>query len=265
MRVKLKHYKNYELNGSYASKTNLIGEIYELYCYEYVLKTCKDVKIIDKFSVKSGIKNGFCVEDNKIIYKNHGILLGEFDILGIGSGELFWWEVSSSKKNTRLLNKRVSKKQELLAKVLPNMKINFSLIVAESRFSKFDNIVLPIPNFNFEEFYSFNDNLRSDICVSELNNLAREFDYVEELIENSKCYFDPIKVDFSSNLFERLYDLSTIFSNEIRYFDLIKKEYGKIIRKNKKYYKNDKILESCKATYIEITAIIKRFENKKIL
>ena len=95
--------------------------------------------------------------------------------------------------------------------------------------------------------------------------MAREFDYVEELIENSKCYFDPIKVDFSSNLFERLYDLSTIFSNEIRYFDLIKKEYGKIIRKNKKYYKNDKILESCKATYIEITAIIKRFENKKIL
>jgi hypothetical protein len=107
--AKLTQYKAYRKSPTVHNRINLEGQIYELYCYNYILKNFKTIHIIKSKATEYERYNGFYYSKNggKLFYSSCGIDLAEFDVIGIFGNELHYWEIS---KATALVARRNEKK-----------------------------------------------------------------------------------------------------------------------------------------------------------
>ena len=96
---------------------------------------------------------------------------------------------------------------------------------------------------------------------------ANKQDYFAEIILYSKKIFSHQIIDYNSYLIERLYDLDSLNTNEIRFYNVRKKIYGTIIIEGKNKYKieADKrtLIEPRKACNIEINILRDRLNKNK--
>lgn len=266
-----------QFNGYIKDKTNpnqynsLLGEIYEMHAFSWLIENKKNIKFLLAKCVKPKkgfIKNGFCYnKQGQIVYKNAGVGLGEFDILGLGDdGELYWYEVSI--KEYRQTKRSIAKKKSLLSRLFPKQKINFTMINPQalpSYTKMYKTMILPLPKIKkFYPTYRFKCSFENCIELNEFAKLSAHYDYIDELIKRSKEHFNYENISFTDPLFLHLFDIKTIFNQKLKYYDFEKKIYreieflgaGKVLR-------DGEILEHIHATYKEILEIRKRLRNHK--
>lgn len=248
------------------NKLTLNGEIYELYCYDQIVQKYSDVKIVSRaFNRKLLTPIDFHYEfPSKIVYTSNNIDLGEFDILGLKDNTLYWWEITSgSASNAYKTKKKLKKKEELLSKLFPQLEIKLSLVLPESikEFEQFNIEIIKKPNF--EEYYfptfTFNANLDNCLDVSILSELAKGYDYIDDVIKQSTLFFNANEIKFKSYLIERLYDLEHITESAFSYYDVEKNRFGKIEIIDDSIIKDGKIVKAIKATYQEIKLLRNRY------
>ena len=109
---KLSHYKAYKNNPSSHSRSNLIGEIYELYCYNHIIEKMNDIKIVKSHCcVKEKFGNFSYNKTGKIHYHSNGIHLAEFDILGLRNNEIYFYEITMNEKGKKTLRNEIERKK----------------------------------------------------------------------------------------------------------------------------------------------------------
>jgi hypothetical protein len=260
--VLLSHYKTYRNKGTDFFKSILEGEIYELYCYNSLVKNLNDIQIF-KAKVMSNEKFGHFYYSNngQIYYQSQNIILAEFDVLGIKEKNIYSWEITKTENNKHETKKKINRKIGLLNILFRNYTINFKLIMPKniSGYEDFDKQFIPEPDYNKyinNQYFKLDNRINNCINVKLLEEISTEYNYLDEIIKYSKLLFNGrnINLDYlkRSNVIEYLYDIDKMNSNNFEYYDIQKEKYGKVICKNKKFYRDGK-----KTRGVKIRAIIK--------
>jgi len=125
-----------ELEHFYSS---FKGEVYENIIYELLLEYAKTASEINKFILKgphqkrdvSQNKSGLLIDNsNQIVYKASYKDISEFDALFFTKKEIYFVEMSTSKK-TASLNKRLFKKQALLKVLFPYLEVKALIVLTK--------------------------------------------------------------------------------------------------------------------------------------
>lgn len=136
---KLKDYftnPNEDLEHLYSS---FKGEVYENIIYELLLIYAQEQEFITKFILKGPHqkrdtkqnKSGLLIDNkNQIVYKASYKDISEFDALFFTNSEVYFVEMSTSKK-TASLNKRLFKKYALLKVLFPSFDIKALIVVTK--------------------------------------------------------------------------------------------------------------------------------------
>lgn len=237
---KLKNYfdkPNEELEHLYSS---FKGEVYENIIYELLLLYAKEQNEITQFILKGPHqkrdpkynKSGLLMDNNnQIVYKASYKDISEFDALFFTKNELFFVEMSTSKK-TASLNKRLFKKYALLKVLFPYVEIKALIVVTKGS--------VGLNNFpDYCTVWTTND-LVDDKLLKEIvefkktknMNLDRVIDkkFVEVSVINHSNfkYFQSLKwILIKSRLDKRFsVDLSFFNSKDLDlYFDIYTKLY----------------------------------------
>lgn len=249
-----------------SGKQNVRGEIYELYCYDKIIEKYPDITFFLKANKnKKAYLNstGFnYVEPCRVVYSSNRIDLGEFDILGFKGNVMYWWEATLNKDHYPIY-KKIAKKQELMQRLFPNFEIKLSIIrpFLDEELKNYHIEVIPEPDYQsfHSSKYVFKSDMSKCLDLSYLDEMVSNYDYISEVIEKSKTYFNLEKINFNSILIERLYDIENICQPEFTYYDVIKKRYGKIQIIDNFPYKNGERIKKIKSTYKEINKIRKRY------
>ena len=267
----------YKLNfpSSYSKNKDLRGEVYELYCYDKMIKKHPDIT----FSLKANKDELFYkhntgfnyIEPCRVIYTSNRIDLGEFDILGIKGKTLYWWEVTLSRNIFSVIIK-IEKKRELIQRLFPDFEIQFSVIsnriITQYLDRGYNMEIIEEPNYDklSSKEYIFDSDMSNCMDISVLSQLSSEYDYINDVIVNSQIHFNEDHITFNSFLIERLYNMIDINKSEFSYYDVRKKHFGKIkINKNDEIYKDGKKIKSIKSTYKEIKKIRSQYLTKEKL
>lgn len=247
-------------------RQTLNGFIYEYYCYDKILESKPNIHIILSKGIPAKYGNGFAIKnDSGLYYTQHKITLGEFDILGLDDeGTLFWWEVTTSAKESKI-RQMINKKKELLSKLFN--RISFSIIVPEERpfLNDIQTTIIPAPKFEdyYKDYYEIKSDTSNCWSLQKLNEVAKPYDYIEDIMTTSKKFFSKEVSSFHSFLIERLYNLNDFQNKQISYFNTKKQIYGDLIYENNKIYKQEIFGEQFpippnKAIHFEVRQIKKR-------
>lgn len=237
----------------------LDGEIYEYYCYEQIVNKYKKINFV-RIEQNKTRKNGFYISrSGQLCYQSNGIDLGEFDIIGFDSnGAVHWYEITKQKVNINVVIDKISRKKELMKKLFG--KYNLYLIVPETD-EKLNGIanILNFPEPDYQKFRKpeFIINIKHDnfVDLNYLNQRINKYDFIQDLMNRSKCFFQNKNTDYNSYLFERLYDLNTVLTTSIKYYNVEKKLFDVITEVNNQFFKKEKLIEPKKASYKEIKLI----------
>lgn len=219
------------LNGRYL-KENLynvasrMGEIYELYCYNYLLDNVRDINIVKSKCVKEGKYGNFEYSTNgKIIYVSNNIYLAEYDVLGMKSNNIYWWEITRHKKLEFDFIDKIKMKLELLGKLFKHHDIHFKLIAPKiykkANDYEIDIIKEPLYELYFHNF-KISNNIKNAMTLQKFIENYEKYDYIEDVIKKSKIYYTT----YYSGLFrdeyliKRVYNLETINSTTIEFIDV---------------------------------------------
>ena len=263
--IKISRYNYIEKEGN--NNFGIVdGEIYECFCYEKIVNEHSEILFVNLTENKND-RNGFWISsDNSLYYQSDGIDLGEFDLIGFDkNGVLNWWEITRQKTNYKIVIDKLERKRELLSKLFD--KYNFYLVLPEDNknFQKYKDsfVIIEEPDYvplrKPEYDLIFNNN---NFCeLSFLNQKAKKYNYIDDLINVSRKEYKGSDTKFNSYLFERLYDLDNIRSKIFSYYDVEKKKLGKIKVAANSIFKDGKRMENRKATSKEVREIRRRMEN----
>ena len=262
------YYETYMKNPSPHMRANIEGQIYELHCYSKVIEQMKDIDIIRSNCVKKATFGNFSYSKfGKINYHSSKIHLAEFDILGIKDKEIFWWEITKSENNAKSLKIEVSRKLELLNRIFTGYTVNIQLILPQ-RFTTYSNYsILEIKEPNYEnyinnKYFEITKKVESCLTLDYLVRKASMYDYINDIINNSKKLFNNENIDLDhlekTALIERLYDIENMSHSNFKYYDVLKKRYGDILIDGKNIYKDGKLVPGIKKTKKEIVQIMSR-------
>jgi hypothetical protein len=227
------------LDGKYLKDNkynipSIKGEIYELYCYNYLLDTCKDINIIRAKCINSKKYGNFEYSTNgKIVYYSNNILLAEYDVLGIKSNTIYWWEITRHHKIEVDFVEKIKMKMELLGKIFKCFDIDFKIISPQKYSSlkefKIEIIDEPLYDLYFRKF-KISNNIKNSMSLQTLSEKSNKYDYIDDVIRYSRKYYDKNDTNIIEDeyLIKRLYNLNTISSNNIEYFDIRRKINGLI-------------------------------------
>ena len=241
------------------------GEIYEYYCCEKIVNAHPEIQFVD-FEENKENRNGFWVSsDNSLYYQSDEIDLGEFDLLGFDeNGILNWWEITRQKGNHNVIIDKIERKWELLRKLFD--KINFHLVLPEKNenLQKYDENIVIMEEPDYAPFrkkeYEFVFTNNNFCKVSLLNQKARKYSYIDDLMNVSKKNYRGAGTKFESYLFERLYDLKKIWNDSFSYYDVERQKLGHITVTQNSILKNGQIVKWHKATAKEVQEIRRRIK-----
>ena len=270
--VRLRQYNGYIKDKDNPNQYNsLLGEIYEMHAFCHLINERKDIRFLLAKSVKPKpgfVKYGFCYnKQGQIVYKNAGVGLGEFDILGLGDdGRIYWYEVSI--KEDRRTKRAIAKKKALLSRLFPRYEVCFCMINPQPLpdYSKmYKTLILPLPRIKrFYPTYRFKCDFTRTLSLEEFAPLSLRYDYIGELISHSREHFSYENIEFFDPLFLHLFDIERIFEQKIRYYDFEKKIYRDVeFLGRSKVLRDGEILDHIHATYKEILEIRRRLRAIK--
>ncbi len=119
--------------------SSFVGEIYENIIYEQLLNYALNNENIKSFVLKGPyqakenhfIKSGLLIDrSSQIVYKSAYKDISEFDAMFFTENEVYFVEMSTSKK-TASLNKRLAKKYALLKIIFPNLEIKALIVLTK--------------------------------------------------------------------------------------------------------------------------------------
>lgn len=192
-----------ELEHLYSS---FKGEVYENIIYELLLDYALKNDEITKFILKgphqrrdkNQNKSGLLIDNsNQIVYKASYKDISEFDALFFTKNELFFVEMSTSKK-TASLNKRLFKKYALLKVLFPYLEIKALIVLT--------NGSMGLNNF-------------PDYCTVWVTNDLDNDLFLKELVEKRGQKRGQIN---SYNLHDKLIEASELNHSNFKYFQTLK-------------------------------------------
>lgn len=128
-----------ELPEFISTYSSFKGEVYENILYELLLRYAKEEEAITRFILKGPHQNknniynkqGLLIDKSaQIVYKSAYKDISEFDALFFTKDEIYFVEMSTSKK-TASLNKRLNKKYALLKVLFPSLEIRALIILTQ--------------------------------------------------------------------------------------------------------------------------------------
>ena len=128
-----------ELPEFISTYSSFKGEVYENILYELLLQYAREEKTITRFVLKGPHQNknniynkqGLLIDKSaQIVYKSAYKDISEFDALFFTKNEIYFVEMSTSKK-TASLNKRLNKKYALLKTLFPSLEIRALIILTQ--------------------------------------------------------------------------------------------------------------------------------------
>jgi hypothetical protein len=269
--AKLSHFKTYKKQPTLHNEANLKGQIYELFCYNEIIETTKDIDIIKSNCVSKDKYGNFSYNKfGKINFHSNNIHLAEFDILGIKNDNIYFFETTMSELNKKTLKNEIIRKIELLKKVFKNYKINFMLILPKNitGFECYDIKIIKPPDYKKyidNEYFEINNNVNKCKPLKDFSQLAIEYNYIDDIINLSERFFllSDKNILYNQRLVERIYDMNHIFDNTFSYFSIQNKKYGLINIKNNKIFRDGKIITDIKKCSQEIKLIRKLYKANR--
>jgi hypothetical protein len=266
--VLYKHFCNYQEEPTGLARSDFENEIYELYCYNHLLKHTKDIGII-KASVIQNMKlnNFYYSSAGKIYYQSQGISLAEFDILGVTDKTIYLWEVTRAKTNQSQIKKRINRKIALLNILFKGYNIVFKLIVPENTnaFEKHEKEIIKEPFYNElaeKPYFIFDDRISECSDINSLENISEDYNYLDEIINYSQLFFNNKCIDFdylkAKRIIEYLYDIKYIFNKEFQYYDVQKNKIGIVKYIDNEYFRDEKRTRGIKIRAVKKELIRRR-------
>jgi hypothetical protein len=262
--AKLTHYRAYKKNPTALNRNNLEGEIYELYCYNYLLENSKNIHFIKSRATEYMESNGFynAKIGGKLLYMSNSIDLAEFDVIGISENELYCWEISKAAGTVSRRNeiKSFKRKNGLLNILFKGMNINFKVVIPNENliYFNYDNIIIEEPDYDkliydYEKYngYSMNENFNECYDLYELGKRCIDYNYYNEIIKYSEKLFIEKDISFlnyleNNGIIEYLYDIKNMNKTKFEYYDIQKKVYSLIEFRKNKWYRNKKRIKGIK-------------------
>jgi hypothetical protein len=261
--AKLSHFLAYKKQPSSHSEANLKGQIYELFCYNEIIKSNTDINIVKANCTKKERYGNFSYNKiGKINYHSNNIHLAEFDILGIKNNDIYFFEITISDLNKKTLKNEISRKIELLKNIFIDYKIKFTLILPKFiiGFDCYDIKIIKEPDYRKymdNNYFEIDGNIDKCMPLKYFSQYAREYNYIDDIINLSKKYFSLNNKDalFNQCLIERIYDIGHISEETFSYFSVENKKYGIINIKNNNIFQDGKIVKGIKKCNQEIKLI----------
>ena len=242
--------KNYLKNNMYNTPS-IMGEIYELHCYNYILDNFRNINIVKCKCMKGGKYGNFEYSTNgKILLSSNNIILAEYDALGVNQNKIYWWEITRHKKLEKEFLLKLKMKEYLLKKLFKNYEIIVN-IIATKKFEKLKDYQVTIINEPYYDIYfkkyKISNNIKYTMTLKCFSEKSINYDYIDDVIKYSKNFNDiskceNIKQDY---ILCRLFDLESINESVVKYYDLINNKINEIeIREsNKEIFYNRLIQE----------------------
>jgi hypothetical protein len=254
----------YEDPNKRKDLSNLQGFIYELYCYNYLLENFKDIRIIKSHIIKNGCFGNFHYSKyGAIEFWSNNMILSEFDAIGIKKKTIQLFEITKNLSGAGELKRRLFKKEYLLKNSFKGYDIEITIISTkfDYNYNKYGFIVIPEPDcqpYIDNEIFIFNKHILKCETLRQLNNIASNYDYIDDLIKISNKYFKQ-KINIERikklHLFNKFYNIKN--EEDIEYYDLYTNVRGKYkILQGNLYDSNDKLIVDDERSLSEITAII---------
>jgi hypothetical protein len=261
--AKISQYKAYKNDPSLNNIGNIKGQIYELYCYNYILNNVNNINIVKANCITNEKVGNFLYNKvGKIHYYYNRIDLAEFDILGINKKNIYFWEITKSEHGKNVLRNEIERKKELLLKLFPNNNIVFTLILPKiiSGYEQYNIEIIKEPNYNEyleNEYFKLSQNINNCIHLTKFCKNIVNYDYINEIINYSKLYFNHLNKLYLDKqyLIERIYDINNIQKNRFLYYSIEDKKYGNIIIKGNNIYKSGEKVKTRNKCYHEINLI----------
>ncbi|MDR1231913.1 MAG: hypothetical protein LBK61_11005 [Spirochaetaceae bacterium] len=265
--AKLSHFMAYKKQPSSHNEANLKGQIYELFCYNEIIKANNNILKSNCVS-KEKYGNFSYSKLGKINYHSNNIHLAEFDILGIKDNSIYFFEITMSEHNKKIFRNEIDRKNELLKKIFNNYEIIFTLILPKNIIGLdcYDIKIIDEPDYNKymdNEYFVINNAVNKCKSLKEFSECSTEYNYIEDIISISKKYFQlkdksPL---YKQHLIERIYDMNHIAENSFAYFSIENKKYGEINIKDNRIFKDGKIVKGIKKCNNEIKLIRKMYKT----
>jgi hypothetical protein len=261
-KAKLSCWKAYNKNKTEQNLRALKAEIYELYCHEQifinseentiVFPTCKEMEKKEQLRLS---------KIGKILFYSDEVSLAEFDVLGMNSSSVLWYEVTTAEKLAPRVKAGLKRKKFFLEHIFPDKKVLLTLLVPEERDFGIDvnQLVIKEPKYSkylTDQFISLQIDIKRCLEFEKLKDVAGNYNYIEHVKNESIKFFSGDDSDLKrlkkECVIERLYDSDNMHKCNFKYYDVSENRYGEIKTKNSKYYKDGKRVSQRKKTYDEI-------------
>ena len=255
----MEEYINYFVYENYSNKNFLKGNIYEWYCFDYILNKYNSLKIVKQKHgiIDKSIYNYFTYGANgNIVYKIGNNTFCEFDILGISGKEIYLWEITRGK--SKYMKNKIIRKKNLLQTIFHNYSVKIFFILPQENigYKKYNRILVPEPDYAkyFKKGqYNFTNAINSCISLKDFVKHCNNNSLISEIIYLSNKYFDYKiynRQTFHEEIINKLYDIENINSDYFNNYNIITKKIEKI-----KYFENSYYINNVELNSIDINII----------
>jgi len=261
-KAKLSYWKAYNTNKTAQNCRALKAEIYELYCHEQIFKNSEENTIV--FPKYQNIKKKEQLrlsKIGKILFYSDDVSLAEFDVLGMNSSSVLWYELTTAEKLMPRVKAALERKKFFLEHIFPDKQVLLTLLVPEEKdFGiNINQLVIKEPEYDkylTDQFMPLQIETERCLEFEKLKKVSRKYSYIEYVKNESKKFFSGddsnIKRLKKECVLERLYDYDNIHKRNFKYYDVSKNRYGKIETISSKYYKDGERVSQRKKTYDEV-------------
>jgi len=230
---------------------SIMGEIYELYCYNYILDNFRNINIVKCKCMEVEKYGNFAYSTNgKILLCSNNITLAEYDALGVYQNKIYWWEITRHKRLENDFLLKLKRKEYLLKKLFINYEIIVNIITTKSfeKLNEYQVTIINEPAYDlYLKKYKISNNIKNAMTLKCFSGKSVKYDYINDLIKyaeyfNDKSKYEMIKQEYIIN---RLFDLESINKPVVKFYDLKKNKIRKIKFKetDKTIFKNRLVQE----------------------
>ena len=213
---------------------SIMGEIYELHCYNYILDSYKNINIVKCKCINEGKYGNFAYSTNgKILLCSNNIILAEYDSLGVSQNNIYWWEITRHKRLEKDFLLKLKMKEYLLKKLFNKYEIIVNIISTKNfkKLKEYHVTIIDEPHYDISsKKYKLSDNIKHTMSLKSFSEKSVKYDYIDNLIKyaeyfNDKSKYEMIKQEYIIN---RIFDLESIYEPVVKFYDLKEDKIRKI-------------------------------------
>jgi hypothetical protein len=230
---------------------SIMGEIYELHCYNYILDNFRNINIVKCKCMEVEKYGNFAYSTNgKILLCSNNIILAEYDALGVSQNKIYWWEITRYKRLEKEFLLKLKMKENLLKKLFNNYEIIVNIITTKNfeKLKEYQVTIINEPDYDlFSRKYKLSNNIKNAMSLKCFSGKSVKYDYLNDLIKyaeyfNDKSKYEMIKQEYIIN---RIFDLESINEPVVKFYDLKNDKIRKVKISgfNKTIFKNRLVQE----------------------